>query len=79
MALPSAQGVSGTLRTPGPGSLSAVTGLGGWESQLYAGACKATWGPGQLWHMQGTAVRPDPFSSLSWKSQGLMQYTLATN
>lgn len=59
MALPSAQGVSGTLRTPGPGSLSAVTGLGGWESQLYAGACKATWGPGQLWHMQGTAVRPD--------------------
>lgn len=36
MALPSAQGVSGTLRTPGPGSLSAVMGLGGWESQLYA-------------------------------------------
>ena len=46
---------------------------------MLPGACKATWGPGQLWHMQGTAVRPDPFSSLSWKSQRLMQYTLATN
>lgn len=36
LALPSAHGASGVLRTPDPSSWAAVTGLGDWESQLYA-------------------------------------------